>query len=734
MIGSGATHAQTVRQNAGATSIAVPEITISSEKVEGLTTYDAPGTITVKTGQEMDRQNVNNARDFVRDEPGISVGTNSGQGTQVGRTGSTGYVIRGIGENRVRIEIDGVKVPDYPQTNAGSPTGYTRDFVDYDSLKRIEIIRGPASALYGSDAIGGVVSFVTKDPSDFLNKIGKDWFVSQKGGFDTADNSIYGTSTGAGRIGNWESMILYTYRYGQEYKPATFLPPNPQRTRTDNVLAKVVNNDPAWGQFKVTGEFTRRRISTQLNTDEITTTSPSPLRVFDSNALDTNERPRVSLDWTKNGNWWFADMATAKLYWTRINRDESQYQYRAPSVAATTPTQLRYSLFNFTQDITGTEIRMSARRNILGWDHQITYGFAGDLTSTTRPRDRYQQTLSSGVITTTVAGENFPNKNFPDTDTTNAGFYVQDIMQSGALRLIPAVRYDYYHITPHPDASFLRSNFAGFQINEQTDTAVSPKFGATYDLTENYRLFGQFTRGFRAPPYDNANFAFRNPTSFYDIIPNGNLKPETSTGYEGGLRGHFQNGSSFQVSAYYNKYKDFIDTVTLANPPPPGITIFQYQNLSNVTIYGVEGKGEWRFTPIWSVFGSFAYAYGTFTQNQINGPLNSVDPFTSVSGLRYRNMGWVAEGRVRYASTKDRVYTTAGAVSPTFVVPAHTAVDALVSYDVDPNFTVNLGIFNIFDAAFWDAQSVVGIATNNPYLELFRNAGRTVALNATYRW
>ena len=81
----------------------------------------------------MHRQNVNNAREFVRDEPGISVGNNTGAGSQVGRTGSTGFVIRGIGENRVRQEIHGVKVPDYPQTNFGSPTGYTRDFIDYDS-------------------------------------------------------------------------------------------------------------------------------------------------------------------------------------------------------------------------------------------------------------------------------------------------------------------------------------------------------------------------------------------------------------------------------------------------------------------------------------------------------------------------------------------------------------------------------------------------------------------------
>jgi hemoglobin/transferrin/lactoferrin receptor protein len=149
-------------------------------------------------------------------------------------------------------------------------------------------------------------------------------------------------------------------------------------------------------------------------------------------------------------------------------------------------------------------------------------------------------------------------------------------------------------------------------------------------------------------------------------------------------------------------------------------------------IYGYEGKGEWRFRHDWSLFGSLAYAKGT---NEVTGaPLNSVDPFTSVSGLRYRDSGWVAEGRVRYAATKDRVYTAPGSPSPTFVVPSHTAVDALVSYDIDPNFTVNLGIFNIFDTTFWEPQSVVGIASNNPYLELFRNAGRTVALNATYRW
>ncbi|MFP3632523.1 TonB-dependent receptor, partial [Burkholderia sp. SIMBA_045] len=81
--------------------------------------------------------------------------------------------------------------------------------------------------------------------------------------------------------------------------------------------------------------------------------------------------------------------------------------------------------------------------------------------------------------------------------------------------------------------------------------ALSPKFGATYDLTTEYALFGQYAHGFRAPPYDDANLGFSNPTYGYEVLPNADLKPETSDGVEAGLRGKFSDGSSFQVSSFY---------------------------------------------------------------------------------------------------------------------------------------------------------------------------------------
>ncbi len=684
-------------------------LTTSSEKTAA-SVYDSPATVTVKSTAEMERQNINSPRDFVRDEPGISVGN------QPTRTGATNFVIRGIGENRVRLEIDGVKVPDFPGTNVGAGT-YTRDFVDFDALKRIEIIRGPASALYGSDAIGGVVSFVTKDPADYLDLVGKDWYTSAKVGFDSVDSSFYTTLTGATRVGAVESMLLVTRRIGHEtdINSAT-RSPNPQDYTTTNVLSKIVYNTSGLGQFTLSGEYTHKEVGTALLTD-------LSASVLSSEGNDENTRRRLSLDWNSPIRAWFADAVKAKVYVTDVNREEITEQLRI----ASGQQRFRFTDLDYDQTIYGGDLQFSANRKLLGGEHFFTYGATVDFTSTSRPRNRYETNLVTGVTTTTVSGETYPNKNFPDTDTTQAALYIQDIARYGALRVIPAVRFDFFSLKVNPDALFANSNTGGFAIHDQQETAISPKLGVTYDLNDNYRLFGQYARGFRAPPYDNANFGFRNPVFGYEILPNGNLSPETSDGFEGGLRGRFRNGSSFQVSAYYNTYKDFIDTVVVGMSG--GLTQFQYQNLSNVQIHGVEAKGEWKFVPEWALFGSLAIAKG---ENKDTGaPLDSVDPLTAIAGIRYRSLhnGWGGEFRTRYVAEKDAVS------SPTvFHVPAHTTFDLLASYEVAPTFTINAGVFNIFDKSYFDPQEVKGLAATNPNLELYRAPGRSFAVNTTVRW
>jgi hemoglobin/transferrin/lactoferrin receptor protein len=709
-----------------ATPSSFDALSTSSEKT-ATTVYDSPGTVTVKSTAEMERQNINSAREFVRDEPGISVGN------QPGRTGSTNFVIRGIGENRVRLEIDGVKVPDFPGTNLGAAT-YTRDFIDYDALKRVEIIRGPASALYGSDALGGVVSFITKDPSDYLDLVGKDWYLSVKGGYDGIDNSVYSTVTGATRQGRAEEMLLVTRRWGHEVDLNSKLrDPNPQDYTTTNVLGKVVYNTYGAGQIKLTGEFFGKNVETKLNSES--GVFPTQFAViFNGDGEDTTYRKRGSLEWNAPVNAWWADAIKTKAYATSVHRQENTDQLRASYFGGpvpTAPTLERFTNLLYDQQILGGEIQASANRRFWGADHFFTYGATVDFTDTERFRDRTQFTLATGVSTKTVGGEKFPNKNFPDTDTAQAAVYFQDIAQWGPLRIIPAVRFDYFSLTPHPDQFFANSNTQNFAIHEQRETAISPKLGATYDLTRNYRLFGQYARGFRAPPYDDANFGFRNNTAFYEILPNGNLQPETSDGFEGGLRGKFSDGSSFQVSAFYNKYKNFIETIVVGTIPnvPVDITQFQATNLSSVTIWGYEAKGEWRFLPEWALFGSLAFAWGE--NEELGVPLDSVDPFAAVAGVRYRSLrsGWGGEFRGRFVAEKDRVS------DPTIFKPdGYTSFDALISYEVAPSFTFNAGVFNIFDESYFNAQDVRGMLAANTNLELFRSPGRYFSMNATVRW
>lgn len=699
------------------------EVTVTAEREPGRI-YDTPSTVSVKRDREIDRTQVKRPRDLVADEPGVSVGN------QPTRTGATNYVIRGIGENRVRLQVDGVEIPDAPSILIG-PGTYTRDYVDFDAMKQVEILRGPASALYGSDAIGGVVSFVTKDPADFLKIFDKDWYLGFKAAYDSVDRSVAGTVTVAGRAAGVEGMVVYTRRAGEELAAASRgIRPNPQDYGTDNVLAKFVFGTADTGRLKITLEDFRRRTDTNIRTDLTTTVAgPTFTTVFSSKGEDTTERRRASAEWTKAVDAFFADEVKALVYFTGVDRDEATRQYRgvgfgAPAAAA---NRFRYTAGHFDQDILGGELQASLTRDLWGGVHDVTYGVTGTFTQTSRLRKRYETNLVTGVTTNVIAGETYPNKQFPDTDTTKAAFYVQDVARYGAWRFIPAVRFDSFHLDPKPDQAFRNGNTAGFKVKEQTEFAVSPKLGVTYDVNDHLRLVAQYARGFRAPPYDNANFAYSNPLFGYEILPNGNLKPETSDGFEAGLRGRFDDGSSVQLTGFYNTYRNFIDTVVVGTSPA-GLLQYQYRNVNRVRIWGAEAKAEWRFAPTWSLVGALAYANGTNLQT--DRPLDSVDPLTGVLSLRWQPTDeWRLEARVKGVADKDRVS------DPTIFKPRGYAVlDAFASWEPSRHVTINAGVLNIADRRYFNPQDVAGQLAANPNLELYRAPGRSFAVNATVRF
>ena len=678
------------------------------------TINDVAGTVSVITAEELERRNAVRMQDIIRYEPGVSAGNAPNRG------GATNFTIRGIGGNRVLVLVDGLNTPEFPGSNIGSPSSYTRDFFDIDSMKRVEIVRGPASALYGSDGLGGVVAYETKDPADYLEGTDKDWYASIKGGYASADESFSESLTGAKRAGNVELLGLYTRRDGHEVEPNSNATPNPTDFYSNAFLGKLVFNG-LWGNsLKFTGEYNERVEDINLLSDLGTSFGTTTLS---STAEDKTERSSFTAAYSQNEPFLLADSAEFKFSYTKVDRNENTVQLRQ-----TGPTQfLRNSDFGFIQDIWAADFQFNLAREIFGLDNEITYGLSADLTETSRPRYRTQTNLTTLVTTTVIGGETFPNKNFPDTETTKLGVFIQNSIEAGRFNFVPALRFDYYHLEPKPDALFANASAGAFAVNEMTETELSPKFGVTFDVTSEYTLFGQYAHGFRAPPYDNANFGFRNAAQFYEIIPNPDLKPETSDGFEIGLRGGFRDGSSFSVAGFYNMYEDFIETVTVASAPPPGVTTFQYQNLSEVTIYGAEAKGEYRFSPEWSLKGSLAYARGE--DDTTGAPIDSVDPVKAVAGLAYEGDMWGAELSAIHAWRHDRVSTPGN-----FQAPSYTVVDFTAYYDMSESVTFNAGIFNIFDEEYYNSQDVTGLAAGSPVIPRYAQPGRNFGVNATLRF
>jgi hypothetical protein len=124
---------------------------------------DVPATVTTIDKRDIERRLPADEADLLKNEPDISMARD------LRRFGSTRVNIRGIEDNRVTQMVDGVGLPDF--YNSGGPTNFTMNAplgTSIDFLKRVEILRGPASSLYGSDTIGGVVGYLTLDPADLL--------------------------------------------------------------------------------------------------------------------------------------------------------------------------------------------------------------------------------------------------------------------------------------------------------------------------------------------------------------------------------------------------------------------------------------------------------------------------------------------------------------------------------------------------------------------------------------
>ena len=358
-------------------------------------------------------------------------------------------------------------------------------------------------------------------------------------------------------------------------------------------------------------------------------------------------------------------------------------------------------------------------------------------TDTEELRDGFQQFLADGSITRTVLGEVFPIRDFPNSTVDEWGVFVQDEISLGnGWDLIPALRWDRYDLSPRPDALYLE-DYPETEIVDVLEEEFSPRLGVIRKLANDWSVYGQYVRGFRAPPHEDANIGLDIPVFKIRAIPNPDLRSETSDGFEIGIR-KFSTTRRFSLSLFDTDYDDFIESKAVAGfDPASGYLLFQSRNISKARIRGLDLRLDQDLAVLgdrWSGWNFNAALYVSKGDNQDNGqPLNSVSPPQAVAGLSWSsNDGrWTANLTGTFTQRQDRIDHSDGDRLET---PGYAIFDCSAGYLATEGLELRAGIRNLADRLYWRWSDVSRLAPDDPMLQLLSQPGRSYHLSARFAW
>lgn len=709
-------HAQTVAAGS------LKDVVVSGSRSEQAA-EDLPASIDVIDRKEIEEKQIRDIRDLARELPNVAVQraparfTLAGQ-PAFGRDRNAGFNIRGLDGNRVLMLVDGVR---QPRSYVFSANAFGRDYLDVGLVQRVEVLRGSASALYGSDSLGGLVNFITLDPAAFLGtdrNVGGTASVGYDGDSDAW--RLGGTvAMRASESAQWLLGVTGARGHALENMGSNDAAnvdrttPNPEDNSEKGALAKLVLT-PGGGQRHA---FTLEHVDKQADYVLLSNIARPPLAATSTTgATSFTDQARTRATW--DGRWRpdaaAADDIQAVVSWQDVEAREYSFEDRF-----TAADRIRDTTYS---ERTWQAVLQANKLLRAGGDvaHKLTYG-AEFVRSEIR-------NLQTGM--TPAAGETFPLKRFPDTRESTAAFFVQDEIVAGRWSVVPGVRFDRFEI----DASQ-----AGFSPPATTPaaslsgSATSPKLGVLFRASEQWSVFGNYAQGFKAPNAGQVNAFFENPTAFYRSIPNPNLKPEKSRTFELGARGRLDR-LALDASVFTGRFRDFIEeTRQVAGSGRPGDPIvFQSVNIANVTISGFELKGDMEWTRIAGGVLSTPFAYGqTRGEDKNTGrPINSIMPARLSAGLRYDTGPWMVRLDATHRAAKDREDIDSAALltppAQQFATPSATTLDLTAQWRLRPNLRLTAGIQNLTDRKYWEWSDVRGLATTSPVLDAYTQPGRSV--------
>ncbi|WP_025819440.1 TonB-dependent hemoglobin/transferrin/lactoferrin family receptor [Shewanella marina] len=719
-----------------------PEIIVVSGNRMEQKLEQVAGSIVVIDEDAITRNMSNDFGSLFQNESAIGIKGGAGKPTTV--------TIRGIGGNRVMMVKDGVRVNNqYASPLGPGAEGTGRGLTEVQSLKQVEVVKAAASTMYGSDALGGVVVMRTKDAADYLQ--GEDHYVAVNAGYTGVNDEATAGFTAANKLGNFENLISYQHRDGEE-----------AQNFSNDLPDSDINQDSILFKSKYHfNEHTNVQLSLDYLSQDLTRTENEyDKKGLLEDQLDTQRGTEVlngSITLNSNKPTAWHDDLSVVLYFGQTNQDEDRqyYSYDKNQVASFDKSRK----YEFEDARLGLNSTFNKYIGSDTYGHSITYGLDLELSEMLRHRS-YAELDKKGNWQVS-----YPFT-FADTESQRLGLFFQDdvTLMDGKLNLIAGLRYDSFKNTP--DKSTLTAEQDPANFDPMSDNFWSPKFGVIYHLADEVSIYGQYTYGYKMPTPDQkwGELVVREPGMPFDVLikPNYDLQAEYSHTFEIGVRGNHSD-TNYELTAFYSQVKDYIDWQFLGmgviNIPFIGEHTdnlqYGYYNRDNVTLYGFEAQVSQWFGDSFEVWGNLSYTYGT---DQNGDYLNTISPFKGTVGANYYTSiaGFETDfaTTVRFADKMDRttdmdividkvcvmgMCLPGDSFNTVYNTPGYAVIDLTMGVNLTDNFTMRAGIYNILDKEYIDYADV---ASQSKFLlnslgtpdSNFTQPGRHVAITANYQF
>lgn len=692
----------------GASAEDLEVIVVSGSRTEKAL-KDVAGSISVISQEDIEKQVVNDMNQLFKYEPSVQV---------TGQTGKAQNItVRGMGGDRVLMIKDGMRMSEgYGANGLNDIVG--RGFIDTDTLKQVEVAKGAASSLYGSDALGGIIVFTTKDAADYLS--GDDKLAGNfKLGYSDIDSKFSIGGTLATITGKFEHLLNATIRDGEEqqnyiesedpfdidsysilYKTKYNLSDTDYLTLTADIWAQEAKGDSADGllaYFRGLAAYGYMIDKENAKTEQ--TTDAFKLSYHGENTA-------------------FYDQLNVNIYSNTSEQIDKEYALLDINAPMFGVVEMR-DMFKNSIYKQKTEGFLSNATLKINETHTLGYGL--DIEKSESKRHEFKLYEVEG---TPKPGYPQATDKFPKTETFRNGLFINDeiSLMNGQLTVTPGVRFDAYEMDPNGALKADGSEFKKFDENH-----TSFNIGALYQVNDMLNIFGQYGQGFKVPAYDLAYIEHYNQaasTYIYEIVPSEDLAPEESDTYEIGLRGHI---GDFVVSAaiYHNEYENFLATELIDSDQvfdDQGNFLyqhdkFQYQNLNSVTIDGAELALTYYINNQWSAFANASYQDGK--NDETGDYITSISPLSGIAGVSYDGEKFSTELILNWADRMDKVNEGNAEVA------GYGSLDWLINYDISDDVRLNLSITNLTDKAYVRYSNAAGHAEDSSF-EHIAAAGRSV--------